>query len=53
MFFHVFAQRSHATVTEWVCHVIASVDGYQDHIVLCDLAWIDEAYVNDTDLNLG
>ena len=30
-----------------------AVDGYQDRIVLRGRAWIDETYVNDTDLSKG
>lgn len=32
---------------------MAAVDGHQDRVVLRDLVWIDETYVNDTDLHLG
>ena len=44
---------THQTAWEWRHRVMAAVDGYQDRIVLRDLVWIDETYVNDTDLHLG
>ena len=42
---------SHQTAFEWRHRVLATVSGYQGRIVLRDRAWIDEAYVNDTDLS--
>lgn len=44
---------SHKTAYEWRHRVFATVDGYQDRIVLRDRIWIDEAYINDTDLSHG
>ena len=44
---------THQTAWEWRHRVMAAVDGYQDRLVLRDLVWIDETYVNDTDLHLG
>lgn len=44
---------THQTAWEWRHRVMAAVDGYQDRIVLRDLVWIDETYVNDADLHLG
>lgn len=44
---------SHQTAWEWRHRVFATVDGYQDRLVLRDRVWIDEAYVSDTDLTHG
>lgn len=44
---------SHKTAWEWRHRVFATVDGYQDRIVLRDRVWIDETYINDTDLAHG
>ena len=44
---------SHRTAFEWKHRVFATVDGYQDRIVLRNRIWIDEAYVVDTDLTRG
>ncbi len=44
---------SHQTAWEWRHRVFATVDGYQDRIVLRDRVWIDEANINDTDLSKG
>ena len=44
---------THQTAWEWRHRVFAAVDGYQDGIVLRDRVWIDETYVNDTDLTHG
>ena len=44
---------SHQTAFEWRHRVFATVSGYQGRIVLRDRVWIDEAYVNDTDLSKG
>lgn len=44
---------THQTAWEWRHRVMAAVDGHQDRVVLRDLVWIDETYVNDTDLHLG
>ena len=44
---------THQTAWEWRHRVFAAVDGYQERIVLRDRVWIDEAYVNDTDLSHG
>lgn len=44
---------SHPTAFEWRHRIFKSVDGYQDHLVLSDRIWIDETYINDTDLSHG
>ena len=44
---------SHQTAYEWRHRVFATVDGYQDKLVLRDRVWIDETYINDTDLTHG
>lgn len=44
---------AHQTAFEWRHRVFATVEGYQDRIVLRNRVWIDEAYVNDTDLSKG
>lgn len=44
---------SHPTAFEWRHRVFETVDGYQDRLVLRDRIWIDETYVNDTDLSKG
>ena len=44
---------THQTAWEWRHRLFAAVDGYQDRIVLRGRAWIDETYVNDTDLSKG
>lgn len=44
---------THQTAFEWRHRVFATVDGYQDGIVLGGRVWIDEVYVNDTDLSHG
>ena len=44
---------THQTAWEWRHRVFATVDGYQDGIVLSGRVWIDEIYVNDTDLARG
>ena len=44
---------THKTAFEWRHRVFATVDGYQDRIVLGGRVWIDEVYVNDTDLSKG
>jgi len=44
---------SHPTAFEWRHRVFETVDGYQDRLVLRDRVWIDETYVNDTDLTKG
>lgn len=33
--------------------MLATVSGYQDRIVLLDTVWVDETYVNDTDISKG
>lgn len=42
---------THKTAFEWWHRVLATVSGYQDRIVLRDTVWVDETYVNDTDLS--
>lgn len=44
---------SHQTAFEWRHRVFATVSGYQERIVLRGRVWIDEVYVNDTDLSKG
>ena len=44
---------SHQTAWEWRHRVFATVDGYQDGLVLRDRVWIDETYLVDTDLAHG
>lgn len=44
---------THQTAWEWRHRVFATVDGYQDRIVLRDRVWIDETYITDTDLTHG
>jgi len=44
---------SHKTAFEWRHRVFATVDGYQDKLVLRKRVWIDETYINDTDLAHG
>jgi hypothetical protein len=41
---------NHKIAYEWRQRVFATVDGYQDCIILRDRVWIDETYINDTDL---
>ncbi len=41
------------TAWEWRHRLFAAVDGYQDRIVLRGRVWVDETYVNDTDLSHG
>lgn len=41
---------SHQTAFEWRHRVMATIDGYQDRIVLRDCIWIDETYITDTSL---
>lgn len=44
---------THKTAFEWRHRVFATVSGYQDRIVLRDTVWVDETYINDTDLSKG
>lgn len=44
---------THKTAFEWRHRVLATVQGYQGRITLRDIVWVDEAYVNDTDLSKG
>lgn len=41
---------THQTAWEWRHRVMATIDGYQDRIVLRDKVWIDEMYITDSDL---
>ncbi len=41
------------TAFEWRHRVLATVSGYQDRIVPCDTAWVDETYINDANLSKG
>lgn len=38
---------------EWRHRMLATASGYQDRIVLRDTVWVDETYINDTDLSKG
>lgn len=44
---------THKTAFEWRHRVLATVAGHQDRIVLRDTVWVDETYINDTDLSKG
>ena len=44
---------THKTAFEWRHRVLATVSGHRDWIVLHDTVWVDETYVNDTDLFKG
>ena len=44
---------THQTAWEWRHRLLAAVDGYQDRIVPRGRVWVDETYVNDTDLSHG
>ena len=44
---------THKTAFEWQHRVLATVSGYRDRIVLRGTVWVDETYVNDTDLSKG
>lgn len=44
---------THKTAFEWRHRVLATVPGHRDRIVLRDTVWVDETYVNDTDLSKG
>ena len=44
---------THQTAWEWRHRIFATVDGYQERIVLRDRVWIDETYISDTDLTHG
>jgi transposase-like protein len=44
---------THQTAFEWRHRVFATVNGYQDRLVLRERIWIDETYINDTDLSHG
>lgn len=44
---------THKTAFEWRHRVLATVSGYQDRIVPRDTVWVDETYINDTDLSKG
>jgi len=41
---------NHKSAYEWRQRVFATVDGYQDCTILRGQVWIDETYINDTDL---
>lgn len=41
---------SHETAYEWRHRIFATVDGYQDRIMLRKRVWIDEMYVSDSSL---
>ena len=44
---------AHNTAFEWRHRVFATVDGYQDRLVLKDRIWLDETYVSDSSLLRG
>lgn len=44
---------THKTAFEWRHRVLATVSGYQDRIVPRDTVWVDETYIDDTDLSKG
>lgn len=44
---------THQTAFEWRHRVFRTVDDYQSRLVLKDRIWIDETYINDTDLSRG
>lgn len=44
---------THQTAWEWRHRVFATIDGYQEKIVLKERIWIDEIYITDTDLEKG
>ena len=44
---------THKTAFKWRHRVLATVSGYQDRIVLRNTVWVDETYINDTDLSKG
>lgn len=44
---------AHQTAYEWRHRVFATVDGYQGRLMLKERIWIDETYINDTDLSHG
>lgn len=41
---------THKTAFEWRHRVFATVDGYQDRLVLSGRVWIDELYMTDSDI---
>ena len=41
------------TAFEWRHRALATVSGCQDRIVLRDTVWVDEIYINGTDLSKG
>lgn len=41
---------AHTTAFEWRHRVFATVDGYQDRLVLSGRVWIDELYMTDSDI---
>lgn len=41
---------SHKTAFQWRHRVFATVDGYQESLILSNRIWIDEFYVTDTDI---
>jgi len=43
----------HKTAFEWRHRVFATVDGYQDRLVLGGRVWIDELYLTDSDVVRG
>lgn len=44
---------AHTTAFEWRHRVFATVDGYQDRLVLRGRVWIDELYLTDSDIVRG
>lgn len=41
---------AHTTAFEWRHRVFATIDGYQDRLVLSGRVWIDELYLTDSDI---
>jgi transposase-like protein len=41
---------SHHTAFEWRHRVLATINGYQKHLVLRNRVWIDETYITDSSL---
>lgn len=42
---------THKTAFEWRHRALAMVSSYQNRIVPHDTVWVDETYINDTDLS--
>ena len=44
---------THKTAFEWRHRALATAPVYQDRIVPRDTVWVDETYIDDTDLSKG